>query len=286
MAGARDALDRYGSGLTGSRLLNGTIRLHREEELAAWLGAVIAFTTGHHANLGALSALVSAGDTIVADSADHASMVDGALLAGEVAPVPPQQHRSDARCARGSDGGGVLLVVDGVFSMEGDVAPLPEIVEAAERHGARVMVDEAHALGVLGSRGAGACRGRGQDRRPDGYVLEGVPLRVHRRNARGDGLLARQRARALPISRLPACPPPPGLRLRQCESADPPRVPRCSPASQAVPGAFGGVERSRVRSRSACDAARRYAHLHADRPRADQQRRGCCGRRCTTPACT
>jgi len=174
VAGARDALDRYGSGLTGSRLLNGTIRLHREleEELAAWLGTedAIAFTTGHHANLGALSALVSAEDTIVADSADHASIVDGALLSR--AKLRRFRH-NDADLMRAalagaaSDGGGVLLVVDGLFSMEGDVAPLPEIVEAAETHGARVMVDEAHALGVLGSRGAGTCELFGVEDRID-----------------------------------------------------------------------------------------------------------------------
>ena len=174
VAGARDALDRYGSGLTGSRLLNGTIRLHREleEELAAWLGTedAIAFTTGHHANLGALSALVSAGDTIVADSADHALIVDGALLSR--AKLRRFRHNDTDRmraalASAASDGGGVLLVVDGLFSMEGDVAPLPEIVEAAERHGARVMVDDAHALGVLGSRGAGTCELFGVEDRID-----------------------------------------------------------------------------------------------------------------------
>jgi 8-amino-7-oxononanoate synthase len=174
LAGARDALERYGSGLTGSRLLNGTVRLHREleEELAGWLGTedAIAYTTGHHANLGALSALVGSADTIVADSADHASIVDGALLSR--AKLRRFRHNDMGRMhtaltAAAADGGGVLVVVDGVFSMEGDVAPLPAIVESAGMHGARVMVDEAHALGVLGSRGAGSCELFGVEDRID-----------------------------------------------------------------------------------------------------------------------
>lgn len=162
--GALDALNRYGTGLTGSRFLNGTTELHLEleAELADWLGAesVLVFTTGHQANIGALGTLLGPGDTVVVDSTDHASILDGCILSR--AKVRAFRHhrldllekRLDAAAA---DGGGVLVVVDGVFSMEGDVAPLPEIVELAERHGARVMVDEAHALGVLGARGAGTC---------------------------------------------------------------------------------------------------------------------------------
>jgi 8-amino-7-oxononanoate synthase len=163
IAGARDALDRYGTGLTGSRLLNGTIDLHLdlERELADWMGTeeAIVFTTGHQANVGTLGTLLGPGDTVIADSADHASILDGCLLSraklrpfrhGRLDKLEKMLHRAV------DDGGGVLVVVDGVFSMEGDVADLPRIVELCKAHGARLMVDEAHAAGVLGARGAGA----------------------------------------------------------------------------------------------------------------------------------
>jgi 8-amino-7-oxononanoate synthase len=160
--GAMDALNRYGTGLTGSRFLNGTIGLHLEleRELAEWLDteAAIVFTTGHQANVGALGTILGPGDTVIADSGDHASILDGCILSR--AKLRPFRHnridRLEHALERASgDGGGVLVVVDGVFSMEGDVAPLPQIAELCSRHGARLMVDEAHALGVLGARGAG-----------------------------------------------------------------------------------------------------------------------------------
>src|SRR4051794_25438 len=161
--GARDALDRYGTGLTGSRFLNGTIGLHLEleAELADWMGTeeAIVFTTGHQANVGTLGAILGPGDTVIADSGDHASILDGCLLSR--AKLRPFRHNrldklEKALVRAGADGGGVLVVVDGVFSMEGDIAPLPEIVELARAHGARLMVDEAHGAGVLGARGAGS----------------------------------------------------------------------------------------------------------------------------------
>jgi 8-amino-7-oxononanoate synthase len=160
--GARDALERYGTGLTGSRLLNGTIDLHLqlEAELADWMGTeeAIVFTTGHQANLGTLGTLLAPGDTVVADSGDHASILDGCLLSR--AKLRAFRHNRMDLLAKqlrraGQDGGGVLVVVDGVFSMEGDIAPLGEIAELARAHGARLMVDEAHGAGVLGARGAG-----------------------------------------------------------------------------------------------------------------------------------
>jgi 8-amino-7-oxononanoate synthase len=172
--GARGALDRYGTGLTGSRLLNGTIDLHLEleAELAEWMGTeeAIVFSTGHQANVGTLSALLAPGDTVIADSADHASILDGCLLSR--AKLRPFRHRRldklEAMLERGeSDGGGVLVVVDGVFSMEGDVAELPRIVELCAAHGARLMVDEAHAAGVLGARGAGTAELLGVEDRVD-----------------------------------------------------------------------------------------------------------------------
>ncbi len=160
--GARDALDRYGTGLTGSRLLNGTIELHLEleRELAEWMGTeeAIVFTTGHQANVGCLGTILGPGDTVIADSGDHASILDGCLLSR--AKMRPFRHGRLEKLEKmleraGDDGGGVLVVVDGVFSMEGDVADLPRIVELCKAHGARLMVDEAHAAGVLGARGAG-----------------------------------------------------------------------------------------------------------------------------------
>src|SRR4051794_6398250 len=172
--GALDALERYGTGLTGSRLLNGTIPLHLEleRELADWMGteAALVFTTGHQANVGTLGTILAPGDTVVADSADHASILDGCLLSR--AKLRPFRHnrldKLDRQLERAAgDGGGVLVVVDGVFSMEGDVAPLPAICDAAERHGARLMVDEAHGAGVLGARGAGTAELYGVEDRVD-----------------------------------------------------------------------------------------------------------------------
>ncbi len=162
--GALDALHRYGTGLTGSRLLNGTIGLHieLEHELAQWLQteAALVFTTGHQANVGALGTILAPGDTVIADSGDHASILDGCVLSR--AKLRAFRHNRIDRLERALekalvDGGGILVVVDGVFSMEGDVAPLPQIADLCGRFGARLMVDEAHALGVLGARGAGAC---------------------------------------------------------------------------------------------------------------------------------
>jgi 8-amino-7-oxononanoate synthase len=172
--GALDALHRYGTGLTGSRFLNGTTELHLEleRELAEWLGTegALVFTTGHQANLGALGTILGPGDTVIADSGDHASILDGCILSG--AKLRAFRHgRMDLLERRletaQSDGGGILVVVDGVFSMEGDVAPLPEIAELCDRFGARLMVDEAHALGVLGARGAGSSELLGVEDRVD-----------------------------------------------------------------------------------------------------------------------
>ena len=162
LAGAEQALHRYGTGLTGSRLLNGTIPLHLEleEEIAQWMGteAALVFSTGHQANLGALGTLLGPGDTVIVDSADHASILDGCLLSR--AKLRPFRHNRLDKLEKmlqraQDDGGGVLVAVDGVFSMEGDIAPLHEICELCERYGARLMVDEAHGAGVLGAAGAG-----------------------------------------------------------------------------------------------------------------------------------
>jgi 8-amino-7-oxononanoate synthase len=174
MAGAEDALHRYGTGLTGSRLLNGTTPLHLEleRELAEWMGTddAIVFTTGHQANVGTLGTLLGPGDTVIVDSGDHASILDGVLLSK--AKMRPYRHNRLDKLERAliraeGDGGGVLVVVDGVFSMEGDVSPLVDIAELCSRHGARLMVDEAHGAGVLGARGAGTAELLGVEDRVD-----------------------------------------------------------------------------------------------------------------------
>jgi 8-amino-7-oxononanoate synthase len=171
---ARAALERYGTALTGSRFLNGTtpVHLELEREIAEWMGTeeALVFTTGHQANLGAIGTILEPRDTVICDSGDHASILDGCRLSG--ARLRPFRHsrmdKLETMLERAAeDGGGVLVVVDGVFSMEGDIAPLPEIVELCERHGARLMVDEAHAVGVLGERGAGTCELFGLEDRVD-----------------------------------------------------------------------------------------------------------------------
>jgi len=174
MQGARDALEQYGTGLTGSRLLNGTTELHLqlEAELAEWMGTeeVIVFTTGHQANVGTLGTLLSPGDTVIADSADHASILDGCLLSR--AKLRPFRHgrldKLEKMLERAADdGGGVLVVVEGIYSMEGDVGALPQIAELCRAYGARLMVDEAHSAGVLGARGTGASELLGVEDRVD-----------------------------------------------------------------------------------------------------------------------
>jgi 8-amino-7-oxononanoate synthase len=161
---ARDALEHYGTALTGSRFMNGTTPLHveLERELADWMRTedALVFTTGYQANVGCLGTILEPGDTVICDSGDHASILDGCRLAG--ARLRPFRHNRMDKLERmleraADDGGGVLVVVDGVFSMEGDVCDLPRTVELCRAHGARLMVDEAHGVGVLGARGAGAC---------------------------------------------------------------------------------------------------------------------------------
>ena len=161
--GARSALETYGTGLTGSRLLNGTTPLHveLEEHLARWMGTedAIVFTTGHQANMGALGTLLGVGDTVVVDSAAHASILDGIILSK--AKMRPFRHNQLDKLERqlqraSDDGGGVLVVAEGLYSMEGDVGPLQGIAELTKRYGARLMIDEAHSVGVLGARGTGA----------------------------------------------------------------------------------------------------------------------------------
>src|SRR3954465_13441325 len=161
---AADALATYGPALTGSRLLNGTLPMHLEleQELAEWMGTedALVYTTGYQANVGCLSAILGPTDTVICDSGDHASIMDGVAMSR--AKVRPFRHKRldklETMLERAaSDGGGVLVVVDGVYSMEGDICDVPRVAELARAHGARLMVDEAHGGGVRGARGAGGC---------------------------------------------------------------------------------------------------------------------------------
>src|SRR5215208_5528071 len=161
---ARDALEEFGTGLTGSRFMNGTTPLHLalERELAEFMGSedALVFTTGYLANTGAIGTLLGPEDTVICDSGDHASILDAVSMSR--ARIRPFRHnrldKLETMLQRSeSNGGGVLVVVDGVFSMEGDIAPVPDIVALCREHGARLMIDEAHGVGVLGARGAGAC---------------------------------------------------------------------------------------------------------------------------------
>jgi 8-amino-7-oxononanoate synthase len=158
---ARAALSRFGSGSTGSRFLNGTLALHYEleERLARFFhkDAALVFTTGYQANLGAISALVGRDDHMFIDRQDHASIVDGARLS--YGRLHRYAHNDcvalDRQLASVDEESGKLVVTDGVFSMEGTIADLPKIVAVAKSHGAAVLVDEAHAVGVCGPNGAG-----------------------------------------------------------------------------------------------------------------------------------
>ena len=174
IAAAHAAVETYGTGLTGSRLLNGTIKLHLEleEEIADWMGTeeALVTSTGAQANLTALGTLLAPGDTVVADSGDHASILDGCILSR--AKLRAFRHNRMDKLERTlqkakADDGGILVVVDGVFSMEGEIAPLPQIADLCDRFGARLMVDEAHSAGVLGARGAGAAELFGLEDRVD-----------------------------------------------------------------------------------------------------------------------
>ncbi|PTX96835.1 8-amino-7-oxononanoate synthase [Spartobacteria bacterium LR76] len=158
---ACEATRAYGAGCTGSRLLNGTIRLHSqlEEALADFLQreAVLLFSTGFFANQGALASLTEDGDVILCDRENHASIIDGCQFAP--AKLVPYRHNSASslgnRLKRQAPEAGKLVVMDGVFSMSGDIADLPPQLEVAKSYGARVYVDEAHSLGVLGPKGRG-----------------------------------------------------------------------------------------------------------------------------------
>ena len=158
---AQAALHKYGSGCTGSRFLNGNLDLHEELEaqLREFLGkeACLVFSTGYQANLGLVTGLIDHGEVAYLDKLDHASIVDGAMMSraevvrfnhGDLAGLD-KKLQSDDRPK------GAMIIVDGIFSMEGDVADLPKLVPLAKKHGAALAVDDAHSIGVLGPTGAG-----------------------------------------------------------------------------------------------------------------------------------
>jgi 8-amino-7-oxononanoate synthase len=157
---AQDAIETWGTGTTGSRVLNGTLDLHLQVEsrLARFLRreAALFFTSGYMANLGIISGLAHRGDVVVVDRLAHASIMDGCRLSGaEVRRFRHNDPQDLRRVLATTEGKPTLVAIDGVYSMEGDIAPLPRIVDACREHGARLIVDDAHGLGVLGRDGRG-----------------------------------------------------------------------------------------------------------------------------------
>lgn len=155
------ALHRYGSGCTGSRFLNGTLDLHGQLEaaLAEFLGKedCLVFSTGYQANLGLISGLIGRGDLVYLDKLDHASIVDGAKMSyGETLRFSHGDLAGlDRMIERTRHNKGAMIVVDGIYSMEGDIANVPELVRIARKHGVALALDDAHSIGVLGPRGDG-----------------------------------------------------------------------------------------------------------------------------------
>ena len=170
---AIEAVRRFGTGCAGSRLLNGTLSLHEalEDKLARFIGkpAAVTFSTGFQVNLGAISCLLHRGDVVYLDKQDHACIIDGARLSfGDVCKFKHNDPRDLRRqMTNDPDTRGRLIVVDGVFSMEGDIAPLPEILAVAEDFDAAVMVDDAHGIGVLGATGRGTAEHFGLEQEVD-----------------------------------------------------------------------------------------------------------------------
>jgi 8-amino-7-oxononanoate synthase len=152
---AMEAVEKYGTSCTGSRFLNGTLALHHEldHRLAEFIGkeAALCFSTGYQTNLGTISALVGRGDVAITDKEDHASIIDGCMLS--LGTMKRFRHNDMDHLKHvlenSKDAKGILVAVDGIYSMGGDIAPVPELVELCKRYGARLMVDDAHSLGVL-----------------------------------------------------------------------------------------------------------------------------------------
>jgi 8-amino-7-oxononanoate synthase len=170
------AIEKYGSGCSGSRFLNGTLELHLEleAELARFVNKedVVTFSTGFQSNLGIISAIVGRSDYMVCDRDNHASIYDGCRLSfGKMLRYRHNDMEELESCLKSIPStAGILIITDGVFSMGGDIANLPVIVELAKKYGARVMVDDAHALGVIGKGGRGTASHFGLEKEVDIYM--------------------------------------------------------------------------------------------------------------------
>ncbi|RMI39589.1 8-amino-7-oxononanoate synthase [Streptomyces triticirhizae] len=170
-AAAAEAAHRWGAGATGSRLVTGSTEAHAqlEAELAAFCGteSALVFASGYAANLAALTALAPAGTLLVSDAGNHASLIDGCRLARATTAVVPHAQPAAVAAALAGHDGPALAVSDAVFSVDGDAAPLPALAETCRAHGAALLVDDAHGLGVLGPGGRGALAGAGLAGAPD-----------------------------------------------------------------------------------------------------------------------
>lgn len=169
---AINAIKKYGTGCAGSRFLNGTLDIHveLEEKLARFMRkeAALIFTTGFQVNLGVISSLIGKDDVVIIDKMDHASIVDGCRLSfGEVKRYKHNDIDDLERVLKESEGKPRLVVVDGVFSMEGDIVKLPEVVALCKKYGTRLMVDDAHGIGVLGVTGRGTAEHFGLENEVD-----------------------------------------------------------------------------------------------------------------------
>lgn len=174
-AAATEALTGYGLGATGSRLVRGSTDVHDvlEAELAGWLGTgrALVFSSGYLANLGAVRALVRPGALVISDAHNHASLIDGCRISGAETIVTPHADVTAVEAAlAAAPGRPAVVVTESVFSVDGDLAPLERLHQAARRHGALLLVDDAHGLGVTGPQGAGAVRAAGLTGEPDVVV--------------------------------------------------------------------------------------------------------------------
>ena len=235
---AKDAIDRYGVGTCGSRFLTGTIDLHEklEERLAKFMKreAALTFSTGYQTNLGIISTIAGKGDHIIIDRKVHASIIDACRLS--FATVHKYRHNNmkdlERLLASLDPGAGKLIVVDGVFSMEGDIADLPGIVPLARKFGARILVDDAHGIGVLGPNGRGTPEHFGLESEIDldhGHLQQVLRLdRRSRRRRREDHLFHQASRPAADVQRRGDArlhrlrPGHPGHARDTARAADPP----------------------------------------------------------------
>src|SRR5439155_920370 len=231
--------ERYGSGCTGSRLLNGTLDLHErlEAELAQFFGkeACLVFSTGYQANLGLVSGLVGRGDVVFLDKLDHASIVDGAKMSyGDTVRF---NHADLVNLERKMQqvpaGTGMMIIVDGVYSMEGEIADVPSLLKVAQKYGSALALDDAHAVGVLGPRADGDAHRT----RPHRAAREDVPLlaeAVRERRVHEPRGAARRATVPLPVAHQPDGNPH--------RPADRPRPGGLRPARQRAGGHLSAVE--------------------------------------------